>query len=68
MKESKMGNIWQAIPRNVLGIAVYIATVYLNGTEVHSPWLGGLSVKFLEFKVSRLGFWAPILIQRYKNT
>ena len=37
-----------------LGIPVYIATVYLSGTEEHSPWLGGLPVKLLKFKISRL--------------
>ena len=36
------------------GIAVYIAIVYLSGTEKHIPCLGALSVKFLEFKVSKL--------------
>ena len=34
------------IPRGFLGIAVYIATVYINGTEDHSSWLETLFVKF----------------------
>ena len=42
------------IPRVFLGIAVYIATVYINGTEDHSPWLEALFVKFLELQVLRL--------------
>ena len=42
------------VPRVSFGIPVYIATVYLSGTEEHSPWLRALSVKFLKFKVSRL--------------
>ena len=33
---------------------LYIATVYLSGTGEPSPGLGTLSVKLLEFKVSRL--------------
>ena len=33
---------------------VHIAIVYLSGTEEPSQWLGTLSVRFLEFKVSRL--------------
>ena len=37
-----------------LDISVYIATVYLIGTEEPLPLLEALSVKFLEFKVSRL--------------
>ena len=37
-----------------LGISINIATVYLSGTEEHSPWSGALSINFLEFKVSRL--------------
>ena len=45
-------NIYRALPRVFLGIPVYIATVYLSGTEELSPRLGTLSVKFLEFKVS----------------
>ena len=40
-------------PEFFLGIAVYIATVYLSGTEEHSQWLGTLSVKYLEFKLTR---------------
>ena len=40
------------ILRFFFGIAVYIATVYLSGTEEYSPWLGALSVELLEFKVS----------------
>ena len=39
--------------RALLGTPVYIATVYLSGTEEPSPWLGALSVKSLEFKASR---------------
>ena len=42
------------IPRVFLGIAVYIATVCINGTEDHSPWLEALFVKFLELQVLRL--------------
>ena len=42
------------IPRVFLGIAVYIATVYINGTEDHSPWMEALLVKFLELQVLRL--------------
>ena len=42
------------VPRVFLGIPVYIATVYLSRTEEHSPRLRALSVKFLEFRVSRL--------------
>ena len=42
------------VPRVLLGIPVYIATMYLNGTEEPSSWLGALSVIFLGFKVSRL--------------
>ena len=41
------------VPRVFMDIAVHVATVYLIGTEKHSPWLKALSVKFLEFKVSR---------------
>ena len=42
------------VPRVSLGIPLYIATVYLSGTEEPSLWLGALSVKYLEFQVSRL--------------
>ena len=42
------------VGRVFLGIPVYIATLYFSGTEEHSPWLVALSVKVLEFKVSRL--------------
>ena len=35
-------------------IAVCIATVCISQTGEHSPWLGTVSVKALEFKVSRL--------------
>ena len=42
------------VPRVFLGIPEYEATVYLCETEEPSPWLGALSVNFLEFKVSRL--------------
>ena len=38
------------VPRVILGIPVYIATVYLSGTEEPLPWFGAFSVKFLEFK------------------
>ena len=41
-------------PRVFLGTPTYIATMYLIGTKERSPWLGALSLKFLEFKVSRL--------------
>ena len=40
--------------QSISGIPVYIATMYLSGTKELSLWLGNLSVKFLEFKVSRL--------------
>ena len=50
-------NAWARInnvaPRVLLGILVYIATAYLSETEEHSSWLRALSVKFLEFEVSR---------------
>ena len=39
--------------RVLFGAPVYIATMYLSGTKEPSPWLGTLSVKFLEFKVPR---------------
>ena len=42
-----------AVPR-VFWEYQYIATVYLSETEKPSLWLGALSVKSLEFKVSRL--------------
>ena len=38
------------------GIAVYIANVQLSGTEEYLPWLGALSVKILEFKVSSFAY------------
>ena len=41
-------------PRVLLGAPLYIATMYLSGSKKPSPWLGALSVKFLEFKVPRL--------------
>ena len=54
-----MLNIYYQVPVYVLN-SLKLKTVsaetvvYLNGTEEHSPWLGALSVKLLEFKVSRL--------------
>ena len=36
------------------GMPLYIITVYLSGTEEPSPWLGPLSLIFLEFRVSGL--------------
>ena len=65
-KQQNMINTWatknicvskinSVIPRAFPRIPVYMAIAYLNGTEEPSPWLEGLSVKFLEFKVPRLG-------------
>ena len=54
-----MLNIYYQVPIYVLN-SLKLKTVsaetvvYLSGTEEHSPWLGALSVKLLEFKVSRL--------------
>ena len=42
------------VPRVFFSIPLYITTVYLGGTKEPSPWLGALSVNFLEFKLSRL--------------
>ena len=54
---------YSVVPRVFLGIPVYIATVYLSGTEEPSPWWGYLSVKVLEFRVSRLALNAfPSLV------
>ena len=44
----------QCSTQSFFGIPVYIATMYLSGTEEPSPWLGDLSVKPLVFKISRL--------------
>ena len=52
-KINARARINNVVPRVLLGISVYIATVYLSETEEHSPWLRSLSVKFLEFEVSR---------------
>ena len=42
------------LPIVFMGKPVYIAAVYLSGTEEPLPCLGALSIKALEFKVSRL--------------
>ena len=42
------------VPRFFFTVLVYIATVYLRGTEEYSPCLGAFSVKCLDFNVSRL--------------
>ena len=52
MYVSKVNSV---VPRAFPRISVYIAIAYLNGTEEPSPWLEALSVKFLEFKVPKLG-------------
>ena len=55
-----MLNIYYQVPiyvLNSLKLKIKLSAetvVYLSGTEEHSPWLGALSVKLLEFKVSRL--------------
>ena len=55
------------IPRGFLGIAVYIAAVYINGTEDHSPWLEALFVKFLELQVGLKCVTQPGIRSFYKS-
>ena len=44
---------FNVVPKVFLGIPVFTATVYLSGTEELSTCLAVLSVKCLEFKISR---------------
>ena len=46
--------IYSVVPKVFLGHTSIYSYGYLSGTEEPSPWLEALSVKFLEFKVSRL--------------
>ena len=57
VKQYKQINQGVSFP-DFLGIPVYVATVYLSGTKEPSPWVlitkRALSIKFSEFKLSRL--------------